>query len=142
MELRVVDLVYHVALFLIVLAAITTLYIRFFYVDFAHIKGLPEIPGGSFISGHLYMLGNDHASTAEKWAVTNSWPVYQVRLGNRRAIILNSFDVAREWIVSKQTSTIDRPWLYTFHGVVSKTSGTYIPASHLLLGVLRSFLHP
>jgi phenylacetate 2-hydroxylase len=69
------------------------------------------------------MLGNDHASTAETWAVTNSWPVYQIRLGNRRTMILNSFDVAREWIISRQTATIDRPWLYTFHGVVSKTSG-------------------
>jgi phenylacetate 2-hydroxylase len=132
MELLLADSAYHAAISLVILAVITALYIRFFYVDFAHIKGLPEIPGGSLISGHLYMLGNDHASTAEKWAVANSWPVYQIRLGNRRAVMINSFDVAREWIVTKQTSTIDRPWLYTFHGVVSKTSGTYITTFHLL----------
>lgn len=102
-------------------------YLRYFYVDFGRIEGIPEIPGGSSLAGHLYMLGGDHASTAETWGITRSWPVYQVRFGYRRAIILNSFDAARDWIVTKQTSTIDRPWLYTFHGVVSKTSGMSIP---------------
>ncbi|KUJ16402.1 cytochrome P450 [Mollisia scopiformis] len=99
-------------------------YLRYFYVDFGRIEGIPEIPGGSSVAGHLYMLGQDHATTAESWAISNTWPVYQIRFGYRRAIILNSFDAAREWIVTKQTSTIDRPWLYTFHGVVSKTSAT------------------
>lgn len=99
------------------------LYLQFFYVDFAHISGLPEKDGASLISGHLYNLGNDHASTAEAWGLDNSWGVFQIRLGNRRAIMLNSFDAAREWIVTQQAATIDRPWLYTFHGVVSKTSG-------------------
>ena len=106
-----------------------TIYLRYFYVDFGRIGCIPEIPGGSSLAGHLYMLGGDHASTAERWAIANSWPIYQVRLGYRRAIILNSFDAAREWIVTKQTSTIDRPWLYTFHGVVSKTSGKHLYSS-------------
>ncbi|RDW82622.1 cytochrome P450-9 [Coleophoma cylindrospora] len=109
---------------LIALAII--IYMKYFYVDFEHIKGLPEVPNGSLVSGHLYKLGNDHASTAQKWAQTHAWPVYQIRLGNRRAIILNSFDAAREFIVSRQTATCDRPRLYTFHGVVSKTSASTI----------------
>lgn len=101
-------------------------YLRVFYVDFGRIRGIPEIPGGGLVSGHLYMLGDDHASTAEKWALSNSWPVYQIRLGHRRAIMLNSFDAARDFIINRQKATIDRPRLYTFHGVVSKTSASTI----------------
>lgn len=119
----VTTLLFQAAVFSGACGILAALYFRYFYVDFGRIEGIPEVPGGSSIAGHLYMLGQDHASTAETWAIRNSWPVYQIRLGYRRAIILNSFDAAKEWIVTKQTSTIDRPWLYTFHGVVSKTSG-------------------
>lgn len=69
------------------------------------------------------MLGQDHATTAEKWSQDYGWPVYQIRLGNRRVIFLNGFEVAREWLVTRQSQTIDRPSLYTFHNLVSKTSG-------------------
>lgn len=101
-------------------------YMRFFYVDFGPIPGIPEIPGGSPLHGHLYLLGRDHASTAERWAQQFGWPLYQVRLGYRRVVFLNGFEAAREWLVTRQSCTIDRPWLYTFHGVVSKTSGVYL----------------
>lgn len=104
-------------------------YLRFFYVDFAPIRNIPEIPGGSLLHGHLYMLGKDHATTAEKWSQDYGWPIYQVRLGNRRVIFLNSFNVAREWLVTRQSYTVDRPSLYTFHNLVSKTSGTAHRAS-------------
>lgn len=99
------------------------IYLRFYYVDFAAIKGIPEIPGGSLLHGHLYQLGQDHATTTEIWAQKYGWPIYQIRLGNRRVIFLNGFEVAREWLVTRQGCTIDRPLLYTFHGIVSKTSG-------------------
>jgi hypothetical protein len=56
-------------------------------------KGLQEVPSNSLISEELYMLGNDHVSTAATWALANSWPVYQIKLGNRSAIMPNSFDV-------------------------------------------------
>jgi phenylacetate 2-hydroxylase len=99
-------------------------YLKFFYVDYAKIKGIPEIPAGELLAGHLYQLGNDHATTAQAWAVRYGWPVFQLRMGRRRAVFLNSFDAAREWLVKNQSSTVDRPWFHTFHGVVSKTSGT------------------
>jgi hypothetical protein len=108
---------------LFVIGLTAAIYLLFFYVDFAAIKGIPEIPGGSLLHGHLYMLGQDHATTAQRWSQDNGWPIYQVRLGNRRVIFLNSFDVAREWLVIRQNYTIDRPLLYTFHNLVSKTSG-------------------
>ena len=106
-----------------VAAAALLLYLQFFYVDVPKINGLPEIPGGELLAGHLYQLGRDHATTAETWARKYGWPAFQLRMGRRRAIILNSFNSAQEFLVKNQSATLDRPWFYTFHGVVSKTSG-------------------
>ena len=108
---------------------IAAIYLRFFYVDFSAIGGIPEIPGGSLLHGHLYMLEQDHATTAQKWSHDYGWPIYQVRLGSRRVIFLNGFEVAREWLVTRQSYTIDRPLMYTFHNLVSKTSGRSDAAS-------------
>lgn len=106
-----------------VITFIAAICVWLLYVDFAAIPGIPEIPGGSLLHGHLYMLGQDHATTAQTWSQQHGWPIYQVRLGNRRVIFLNGFEVAKEWLVTRQNYTIDRPRLYTFHNLVSKTSG-------------------
>ncbi|OQV03852.1 hypothetical protein CLAIMM_08840 [Cladophialophora immunda] len=105
---------------------ITPICFRLLYLDFPKIKGIPEIPGGDLVHGHFYELGDDHATTAERWSLQYSWPVFQIRMGRRRAIILNGFHAAREWLVTNQASTLDRPRLYTFHGVVSATSAATI----------------
>ncbi|KAF3402675.1 Phenylacetate 2-hydroxylase [Talaromyces pinophilus] len=104
-------------------------YVSFFYVDFPKIHGIPEIPGGELLAGHLYQLGADHATTAQTWSAQYGWPVFQLRMGYRRAVILNSFESARLWMIKNQSATIDRPWFYTFHGVVSKTSAATIGTS-------------
>lgn len=108
---------------LLITTAAVYVYLYFFYVDIAKIDGIPEIPGGELLAGHLYKLGNDHATTAEAWASKYGWPVFQLRMGRRRAIMLNSFEAARDWIVKNQAATLDRPWFHTFHGVISATSG-------------------
>jgi hypothetical protein len=84
---------YEVPMLWLLVCIILLVYFRFFYVDFGEIKGLQEVPGNSLISEDLYMLGNDHVSTAVTWALANSWPVYQIKPGNRSAIMPNSFDV-------------------------------------------------
>ncbi|KAK4544295.1 hypothetical protein LTR36_004505 [Oleoguttula mirabilis] len=109
-----------------VLLCAAWLYLRYLYVDFAPLKGIPEIPGGSLLYGHLKLLGKDHATTAQQWAEQYGWPIFQVRLGYRRVVFLNGFQVAREWLVTHQAATIDRPTFYTFHGVVSKTSAATV----------------
>ncbi|KAL4791874.1 cytochrome P450 [Aspergillus venezuelensis] len=118
---------------LVLFTTITSLcalvYLYLYYVDYPTLAGIPSIPGGSFLAGHLYLLGADHASTAEKWSKENGWPVFQLRMGRRRAVILNSFEAAREWMVKNQGALVDRPWFYTFHGIVSKTSAATIGTS-------------
>ncbi|TPX09751.1 uncharacterized protein E0L32_009090 [Thyridium curvatum] len=111
------------------LAIAALVYLYFFYVDYPKIKGIPEAHGGDLLAGHFYQLGADHAVTAERWSKENNWPVFQIRMGRRRAVILNSFNSSREWMVKNQTATVDRPWFHTFHGVVSATSAATIGTS-------------
>lgn len=115
-----------ILLLIIIIASISYVYVRFCYVDFGPVRGIPEVPGGSWLHGHLQMLGKDHATAAERWSKEYQMPIFQMRLGNRRAIVLNTFEAARDWIVLNQAATVDRPWLYTFHGIISKTSGQFI----------------
>jgi len=35
--------------------------------DIPYINGIPEIPGAMPIVGHLLKLGEDHATSCEKW---------------------------------------------------------------------------
>lgn len=111
--------------FIVAFGVVAFVYLKFFYVDIPKIKGIPEIPGGDLLAGHFYELGNDIATVTEAWSAKYGWPVFQIRMGRRRAVILNSFESTREWFVKNQSATVDRPWFYTFHGIVSKTSGEY-----------------
>ncbi|OCK78131.1 cytochrome P450 [Lepidopterella palustris CBS 459.81] len=97
--------------------------------DIPHIKGIPEIPGAIPIAGHLFKLGEDHATTCEKWWRQYNMSVFQIRLGNTRAVVVNSFSDCRKMLVGHQSALIDRPTLYTFHGVISSTQGFTIGSS-------------
>lgn len=108
----------------LLLTSLGLTYLRYLYTDHHSIDGLPEPAGASLIYGHLPLLGRDHASKAEHIARENSWPIFQVRLGCKRVVILNGFQAARDWLVINHSATITRPMFYTFHKVVSKTSGT------------------
>lgn len=109
-----------------------TLYLLYKYTlatDIPHIKNLPEIPGAVPIFGHLLKLGEDHATVCEKWWRQYGHSVFQIRLGNTRAVVVNSFDDCRKMLLSHQNALIDRPKLYTFHGVISSTQGYTIGSS-------------
>ncbi|KAI0485039.1 cytochrome P450 [Xylariaceae sp. FL0804] len=97
--------------------------------DIPYIKGIPEIPGAIPVFGHLLKLGDDHATVCENWWKKGLGSVFQIRLGNRRAVVFNSFEDCRRALVGHQSAMIDRPTLYTFHGVISSTKGFTIGSS-------------
>jgi phenylacetate 2-hydroxylase len=97
--------------------------------DIPYIKGLPEIPGALPIAGHLLELGDDHATVCEKWWKKYKHSTFQIRLGNTRAVVVNSFEDCRRMLIGHQSAVIDRPTLYTFHGVISSTQGFTIGSS-------------
>lgn len=97
--------------------------------DIPKIRGLPEIPGAIPVFGHLLKLGEDHASTCEKWWRQYKHSVFQIKLGNTRAVVVNSFEDCKTMLLGHQNAVIDRPKLYTFHGVISSTQGFTIGSS-------------
>ncbi|EPE04117.1 phenylacetate 2-hydroxylase [Ophiostoma piceae UAMH 11346] len=105
------------------------LYNALYVTDIPHIKGMPEIPGAVPIFGHLLKLGEDHATTCEKWWRQYGHSVFQIKLGNTRAVVVNSFDDCKKMLLGNQNAVIDRPKLYTFHGVISSTQGFTIGSS-------------
>jgi phenylacetate 2-hydroxylase len=94
-----------------------------------YIHGIPEIPGALPVTGHLTQLGDDHATVCEKWWRKYGHSVFQVRLGNTRAVIVSSFEDCKKILVSNSQGLIDRPKLYTFHGLISSTQGFTIGSS-------------
>ncbi|TVY43275.1 Phenylacetate 2-hydroxylase [Lachnellula occidentalis] len=97
--------------------------------DIPYIKGIPEIPGAIPMFGHLLKLGDDHATTCEGWWKQSGHSVFQIKLGNTRAVVVNSFEDCKKMLVGHQSALIDRPKLYTFHGVISSTQGFTIGSS-------------
>ncbi|KAI4925186.1 uncharacterized protein J4E92_007224 [Alternaria infectoria] len=81
------------------------------------------------MQGHLTQLGDDHATVCEKWWRQYGNSVFQIRLGNTRAVIVNSFEDCKKILVSNSQGLIDRPKLYTFHGLISSTQGFTIGSS-------------
>ncbi|KAK5953541.1 hypothetical protein OHC33_005485 [Knufia fluminis] len=97
--------------------------------DIPYIKGIPEIPGAIPFFGHLLKLSDDHATVCEQWWKQYRHSVFQIRLGNTRAVVFNSFDDVKRILIGHQSAVIDRPRLYTFHGVISSTQGFTIGSS-------------
>ena len=55
-----------------------------------------------------------------------------------RAVVVNTFDTCREMLIDHSNQVIDRPTLYTFHGLISSTQGPHppvLPSYFLLTGV-------
>ncbi|POS73745.1 cytochrome P450 [Diaporthe helianthi] len=90
---------------------------------------MPEIPGAAPIFGHLLSLGEDHATVCEKWWRQYGHSVFQIKLGNTRTVVVNSFEDCRKMLLGNQNALIDRPKLYTFHGLISSTQGFTIGSS-------------
>ncbi|KAH8650823.1 phenylacetate 2-hydroxylase [Tricladium varicosporioides] len=97
--------------------------------DIPHIAGIFEIPSPLPITGHLLALGDDHASVCESWWRKYRQSVFQIRLGNTRAVVINSFADCKRMLIGHQSAVIDRPTLYTFHGIISSTQGFTIGSS-------------
>jgi phenylacetate 2-hydroxylase len=115
---------------LFLLVVIIVLFIIFKYfdsTDIPKIHGLPEAPGWP-VFGSLFELGDSHSKALSQMA-KKLGPVFQIRMGNRRIVIANSYDSIKELWVKNQAALISRPALYTFHNVLSSSQGLSIGTS-------------
>ncbi|KAL4808580.1 cytochrome P450 [Aspergillus unguis] len=87
--------------------------------DVPFIHNLPYVPGVP-VFGNLFQLGTEHpkrlAALAEKYG-----PVIQIRLGNKRFVVANSFESVKDLWIHNQSNLISRPTLHTFHNVLSSS---------------------
>jgi phenylacetate 2-hydroxylase len=95
--------------------------------DVPKIHGLPEPPGWP-IFGNLFELGGNHSKALSKMA-ERLGPVIQVRMGNKRIVVANSYDSIKQLWVKNQAALISRPALHTFHTVLSSSQGLSIGTS-------------
>lgn len=83
-------------------------------------KGIFVIPGLPII-GNYFQIRNNPALKYMEWQRQYEHDVFQIRIGNKRIIVVNSFQaVADIW---RQSAVNSRPFQYTFHNIVSSTKG-------------------
>ncbi|KAK6459402.1 cytochrome P450 [Scheffersomyces xylosifermentans] len=92
------------------------------YGNLQPIKGVFQIPGYPVV-GNLFQVLNNPAQVYMNWTDKYKTPVFQVRLGTKRVVVVNSFeDVTSLWIKNSCANN-SRPVSYTFHEIVSRTRG-------------------
>ncbi|KAI1624204.1 cytochrome P450 [Exophiala viscosa] len=77
------------------------------------IPGLPMAPGSRPFTGHLSYLGGrrkeNDATVFSRWARQLSTPIFQLRLGSRRAVVLNDFASVKGVFLGHSNALINRP---------------------------------
>lgn len=94
----------------------------------AHIGGLYVIKGYPIV-GNLFQVLNNLAKVYMDWAITSGYDIFQIRLGIKRVVVVNSFDDCRSLCIRHSCATNSRPILYIFHEVVSSTQGFTVGSS-------------
>ncbi|KAJ5833659.1 cytochrome P450 phenylacetate hydroxylase [Penicillium riverlandense] len=93
----------------------------------ARIPGLKG-PQGLPIIGNLAQIRKNAAEQYRKWSKKYG-PVYQIQLGNVPIVVVNSAAAAKILWGQNSQALSSRPEFYTFHKIVSSTSGTTIGTS-------------
>ena len=86
---------------------------------------LPTIAGpkGIPIAGNLYQLGPDPAEKLHQWGKCYGG-VFQISLGTRPVVVFDSMQAAKDVFIGQGHSLIDKPWFYTFHGMLSSVASS------------------
>ncbi|KAH8705740.1 phenylacetate 2-hydroxylase [Talaromyces proteolyticus] len=95
--------------------------------DVPFIKHLPSIPGFPIV-GNLVQLGSEQPRRLAELSKKHG-PVFQIRLGNKRFVVANTFESIKQLWINNQSSLISRPTLHTFHNVLSSSQGFTIGTS-------------
>ncbi|KAL4981620.1 3-hydroxyphenylacetate 6-hydroxylase [Aspergillus falconensis] len=85
-------------------------------------------PRGLPLIGNLAQIRENAAEQYRLWSKTYG-PVYQIQLGNIPVLVVNSAGAAKVLFGQNSQALSSRPEFYTFHKIVSNTSGTTIGTS-------------
>ncbi|KAK6199437.1 cytochrome P450 [Scheffersomyces amazonensis] len=110
------------------------------------IDNIFKIPGYPIV-GNLFQILNNPAQTYLKWSKEYDASIFQIRLGIKNVVVVNSYnDIYNLW-VKHSCANNSRPSLHTFHGIVSSTQGYTVgsspagPSYKLKKKTLAQYLH-
>uniref|UniRef100_A0A060TH59 ARAD1D36190p n=1 Tax=Blastobotrys adeninivorans TaxID=409370 RepID=A0A060TH59_BLAAD len=86
------------------------------------IENIPCIAGWPLV-GCLPLLGRTFAFTYLRWAEALNAPVFQMYLGSKIVVVVNSRWAAKKLWIDNMWANASRPCLYTFHKIVSQSQG-------------------
>lgn len=92
--------------------------------DIPKIKGIPEMPGAAPFLGHLHLhagvSGKSDAGLWTYWGKVLKTDLLQVKFGQNRVVIANSWDAVREIFVTNANKTSARPRQFVFERYIGK----------------------
>ncbi|KAF2494124.1 cytochrome P450 [Lophium mytilinum] len=96
-----------------VVGLVIFLAVEAYKTNFQKIAGIPEVPNASPFIGHMGSLGgrldkNDGTIYSE-WATETGSDIYQIRVGNQRSVVVNSWALMKEFWINRSNTLIDRP---------------------------------
>lgn len=81
-------------------------------VNVQKISGIPEIPGSVPFAGHLHLLGGStgkaDATVWTEWSQKYGWDLFQMRFGQERVVVANTYTSIKEIWVSNSAAAISR----------------------------------
>lgn len=80
----------------------------------ARVSGLPGPRGLPLVGSLPWLWGQVHAEKYRQWAAEYG-DVFQVQLGNRTAVVVNSSSAARSLFLGQREATNSRPLFYVLH---------------------------
>lgn len=96
------------------------------------ISGMRSFNNFNFpIVGNLFTVLDNPALVYMKWSKEHGCSIFQLRLGNKRAIVVNSYEDCKNLLHKFASSTNSRPIQYIFHNIVSETQGFTIGSTPL-----------
>ncbi|KAK9464198.1 cytochrome P450 [Lipomyces oligophaga] len=85
-------------------------------------------PRGYPLIGNIPQIRNNASEQYRTWSEKYG-PIFQVQLGNKPVLVVNSAEMAHKVFITNTQATNSRPMFYTFHSVVSSTAGFTIGTS-------------
>ncbi|RDW85998.1 hypothetical protein BP5796_04323 [Coleophoma crateriformis] len=87
--------------------------------DFPKVPNIPEEPNWYPFVGHLGALGGrkkeNDATVFSRWGKQLSSGIFQIRIGDQRAIIVGSWSAVKDIFITQNNSILDRPYQPGFH---------------------------
>lgn len=108
--------------------AIASLILIYIVLDISGVVSPSQIPGIFSVPeypifGNILQVWNNPALVFINWSQKFKISIFQIRLGNRRIVVVNSYEDIKNLWEKHSTANNSRPITFTFHDIVSISQG-------------------